>query len=131
MIPQTPTLYPSPACGGGKGGGFFGNRSCSNKRIERDDDSKKNHPALGLPMRLDPLVKPRSVAIVGATDRISPARSVIESLGALGFDGAIYPVNPKYQTVLNHVCYLSLNDLPQAPDVVVFSIRNPLVPEQL
>ena len=82
-------------------------------------------------MRLDPLVKPRSVAIVGATDRISPARSVIESLGALGFDGAIYPVNPKYQTVLNHVCYPSLADLPQAPDVVVFSIRNPLVPEQL
>ena len=82
-------------------------------------------------MRLDPLVKPRSVAIVGATDRISPARSVIESLGALGFDGAIYPVNPKYQTVLNHVCYPSLGDLPQAPDVVVFSIRNPLVPEQL
>jgi acyl-CoA synthetase (NDP forming) len=82
-------------------------------------------------MRLDPLVKPRSVAIVGATDRTSPARSVIESLGALGFTGAIYPVNPKYQTVLNHVCYPSLTELPEAPDVVVFSIRNPLVPEQL
>ena len=82
-------------------------------------------------MRLDPLVKPRSVAIVGATDRTSPARSVIESLGALGFTGAIYPVNPKYQTVLNHVCYPSLAELPEAPDVVVFSIRNPLVPEQL
>src|ERR1700730_17494084 len=82
-------------------------------------------------MRLDPLVKPRSVAIVGATDRISPARSVIESLGALGFSGVIYPVNPKYQTVLNHVCYPSLTDLPEAPDVVVFSIRNPLVTEQL
>jgi acyl-CoA synthetase (NDP forming) len=82
-------------------------------------------------MRLDPLVKPRSVAIVGATDRVSPARSVMESLGALGFDGAIYPVNPKYQSVLNRVCYPSLTDLPEAPDVVVFSIRNPLVPEQL
>jgi acyl-CoA synthetase (NDP forming) len=47
-------------------------------------------------MQLDPLVKPRSVAIVGATDRVGPARSVIESLGAIGFAGAIYPVNPKY-----------------------------------
>ena len=82
-------------------------------------------------MQLDPLVKPRSVAIVGATDRPSPARSVIESLGALGFPGAIYPVNPKYQTVANHVCYPSLTDLPEAPDVVVFSIRNPLIPEQM
>jgi acetate---CoA ligase (ADP-forming) len=82
-------------------------------------------------MKLDPLVKPRSVAIVGATDRVSPARSIIESLGALGFPGAIYPVNPKYQTVLNHVCYPSLTDLPEAPDVVVFSIRKPLLPEQV
>jgi acetate---CoA ligase (ADP-forming) len=82
-------------------------------------------------MKLDPLVKPRSVAIVGATDRVSPARSIIESLGTLGFPGAIYPVNPKYQTVLNHVCYPSLTDLPEAPDVVVFSIRKPLLPEQV
>src|SRR6516165_11411509 len=82
-------------------------------------------------MRLDPLVKPRSVAIVGATDRVSPARAVIESLGALGFSGAIYPVNPKYHTVLNHVCYPSLAELPEAPDVVVFSIRKTLIPEQM
>ena len=80
---------------------------------------------------LDPLVKPRSVAIVGATDRPSPARSVIKSLGALGFSGAVYPVNPKYQSVLNHVCYPSLTELPEAPDVVVFSIRKPLIPEQV
>jgi acyl-CoA synthetase (NDP forming) len=82
-------------------------------------------------MQLDPLVKPRSVAIVGATDRAGPGRSVVESLGAIGFSGAIYPVNPKYQTVLNHVCYPSLTDLPEAPDVVVFSIRKPLLPEQV
>lgn len=82
-------------------------------------------------MKLDPLVKPRSVAVVGATDRLGPGRSVIESLGAIGFSGTIYPVNPKYQTVLNHVCYASLTDLPEAPDVVVFSIRKPLLPEQV
>jgi acetate---CoA ligase (ADP-forming) len=82
-------------------------------------------------MKLDPLVKPRSVAIVGATDRVGPGRSVMESLGAIGFSGTIYPVNPKYQTVLNHVCYPSLTDLPEAPDVVVFSIRKPLLPEQV
>jgi acyl-CoA synthetase (NDP forming) len=46
-------------------------------------------------MQIDALVKPRSVAIVGATDRPGPAKYVIESLGALGFTGAIYPVNPK------------------------------------
>src|SRR6267142_716639 len=30
------------------GGYRFSERSCSNKKIERDDDSKKSHPALGL-----------------------------------------------------------------------------------
>jgi acyl-CoA synthetase (NDP forming) len=82
-------------------------------------------------MKLDPLVKPRSVAIVGATDRAGPGRTVIESLGALGFSGPIYPVNPKYPTVLNHVCYPTLIDLPEPPDVVVFSIRKPLLLEQV
>ena len=82
-------------------------------------------------MPLEALVKPRSVAIVGATDRPGPGRSIVESLGAIGFTGAIYPVNPKYPTVLNHVCYPTLTDLPEAPDVVVFSIRNPLIPEQM
>jgi acetate---CoA ligase (ADP-forming) len=82
-------------------------------------------------MQLDPLVNPRSVAIVGATDRGGPGRAVMESLGAIGFTGPIYPVNPKYPTVLNVKCYPSLTDLPEAPDIVVFSIRNPLIPEQM
>jgi acyl-CoA synthetase (NDP forming) len=82
-------------------------------------------------MRIDPLVKPRSVAIVGATDRGGPGRAIMESLGAIGFTGPIYPVNPKYPTVLNTTCYPTLTDLPEAPDIVVFSIRNPLIPEQM
>ena len=50
---------------------------------------------------------------------------------SIGFAGAIYPINPKYQTVRNLVCYPSLTDLPEAPDVVVFSILKPLLPEQV
>src|SRR6201996_2926197 len=82
-------------------------------------------------MQIESLVNPRSVAIVGATDRGGPGRAVMESLGAIGFTGPIYPVNPKYPTVLNVKCYPSLTDLPEAPDIVVFSIRNPLIPEQM
>ena len=82
-------------------------------------------------MRIDPLVKPRSVAIVGASDRGGPGTPIIESLGAIGFTGPIYPVNPNYPSVLNLTCYPTLTDLPEAPDMVVFSIRNPLIPEQM
>ena len=44
----------------------------------------------GLRMRLDPLVRPRSVAngIVIATDRDGPGRAVMESLGMLEFASA-------------------------------------------
>jgi acetate---CoA ligase (ADP-forming) len=82
-------------------------------------------------MQLDSLVKPRSVAIVGATERAGPGRALIESLGAIGFTGPIYPVNPNYPTVLNLKCYPTLMELPEAPDIVVFSIRNPLIPAQM
>jgi acetate---CoA ligase (ADP-forming) len=82
-------------------------------------------------MQIDSLVKPRSVAIVGATDRPSPGRTLVESLTSIGFTGPIYPVNPKYTTVVNRTCYPTLMELPEAPDIVVFSIRNPLIPEQM
>jgi acyl-CoA synthetase (NDP forming) len=72
-------------------------------------------------MRIDALVAPRSIAIVGATDRPSASRSLIEALAAIGFAGTIYPVNPKYQTVLNHICYPTLTDLPEAPDAIRWS----------
>src|SRR5262249_24734176 len=81
--------------------------------------------------QLDPLVNPCRVATAGPPDRVGPARPVIESLGAIGFAGPVYPVNPKYQTVRNLVCSPSLTDLPEAPDVVVFSVRKPLLPEQV
>jgi hypothetical protein len=42
MIRKKPALGLDPRVGTG-----FPKRSCSNKKIERDDDSKKSHPALG------------------------------------------------------------------------------------
>src|SRR5262249_60183164 len=46
-------------------------------------------------MQINRLVKPRSIAIEGPRDRVGPRRSVIESPGAIGFPGPIYPVTPK------------------------------------
>ena len=82
-------------------------------------------------MQLERLLKPRSVAVVGASDRPSLGRIIVESLGRIGFTGPVYPVNPKYQTVLNLTCYPSLADLPQAPDLVAFCVSSSRVIEQL
>lgn len=72
------------------------------------------------PVELLPLLKPRSIAIFGASERPSIGRSLIRSLGHLGYGGDIYPINPKYQNLFDLPCYGGLDALPSAPDVVVF-----------
>src|SRR5262245_6852771 len=49
---------------------------------------------------------------------------MVEALERIGFDGAIYPINPKYTSVAGRNCYASLQELPEPPDVVSFCIRN-------
>jgi len=73
-------------------------------------------------MKLEGLLRPRSIAIVGASERPSIGRALMESLERLGFDGDIFPVNPKYPSVLNRRCYANLRDLPAAPDVIAFCV---------
>ena len=72
-------------------------------------------------MNLDSLLRPRSIAIFGASDR-GIGRALVESLGTMGFTGDIYPVNPKYERVLERRCYPNLKDLPSSPDVVAFCV---------
>lgn len=77
---------------------------------------------------LEPLLRPRSVAVLGASDRPSPGRMIIESLDRIGFPGPIYPVNPKYQTLFGHPCYPSVADLPEAVDVLAVCVNHARVP---
>lgn len=57
---------------------------------------------------LEALVKPDFIAVVGASEKPGPGRQVIENLQQLGYRGEIYPVNPKYDSVLGFPCYHSL-----------------------
>jgi len=67
------------------------------------------------------LFNPKSVAIVGASDRPGNwSMRVFNTLRRFAFPGPIYPVNPRNKTVWNgETCYPSLSDLPEAPDHVV------------
>jgi acetate---CoA ligase (ADP-forming) len=82
-------------------------------------------------MRLEPLFQPRSIAVVGASEKPTIGRRLIASLDRIGFTGAIFPVNPNYPTVLGHRCYASIADLPEAPDVAVFCVGHERVLEPL
>ncbi len=74
-------------------------------------------------MDLSPLLRPRSIAVVGANDRpTSYAGLVLGNLEAAGFAGPIYGVNPKRSEALGHPCVPTLADLPEPADAVVVAI---------
>ena len=69
---------------------------------------------------LDPIFKPTSVALIGASERAgSVGRTVLWNLISSPFGGTIYPVNPKRTNVLGIRTYPSLQELPEVPDLVV------------
>ena len=75
--------------------------------------------------RLDPLLKPGSIALLGASDRSdSPghvlARHVIES----DYPGEVYPVNPRCETIMGQTCYPDLAALPSPVDHVIIALGN-------
>ncbi len=71
---------------------------------------------------------PRSVALVGATDdRSRFAGKVLLRLRDFGFQGTIYPVNPRLREVAGLPCHASVRDLPQAPDHVGIVVPAPQV----
>lgn len=63
------------------------------------------------------LFSPRSIAIIGASD--DPAKTSgrpVLFLRRAGFKGAIYPVNPRRDTVLGEQAWPSVAALPEVPD---------------
>ena len=66
------------------------------------------------------LMQPRSVAVIGASaDPSKTAGRPIKYLQAHGFEGEIYPVNPKATEIAGLTCYPDIPSLPTTPDVGV------------
>jgi acyl-CoA synthetase (NDP forming) len=80
-------------------------------------------------MRLDALLRPRSIAILGASERPSIGRALMESAATLGYDGRLYPINPKYTGILGQRCYPSMRELPERPDVVALCVSSTRIVE--
>jgi acyl-CoA synthetase (NDP forming) len=80
--------------------------------------------------RLQPLLAPRSVAVVGASPKEgSFGRASLCEVKDSGFAGALWAVNPNYRDILGTPCFPRLADLPEAPDLAVLAIANPQVEE--
>ncbi|ABV36687.1 GCN5-related N-acetyltransferase [Shewanella sediminis HAW-EB3] len=84
---------------------------------------------------LHTLFKPKSVAIIGASNTEKRAGNVVmKNLLAGGFSGPIMPVTPKYEAVLGVLAYPNIEALPLKPDLAIIctaAFRVPGVVETL
>lgn len=78
---------------------------------------------------LDPILKPQSVAVIGATEKEgSVGRTIIWNLISNPFGGTVYPVNPNRPNVLGIHAYKSILDVPADIDLAVIVTPAPSVP---
>ena len=82
-------------------------------------------------MSLDALIRPQSIAIVGASEKPTIGRRLIASLERIGYEGAVFPINPNYSSVLGRPCYPTIGDTPEVPEAVAFCVGHRLVLEPL
>ena len=75
--------------------------------------------------RLEPLLRPRSVAVLGATERAGTVgRTAVENLLKGGFEGRLFAVNPRYESVCGVPCFASLSALPDPVEHVIFAVSD-------
>ncbi len=74
------------------------------------------------PAAIDALLRPRSVAVIGASDKSFVGSIAVRNLLALGYRGGIYPVNPKYAEVHGLRCYPSVQAIPGPVDAAVIAL---------
>ena len=89
------------------------------------------HDILGQTHRrgLHPILAPKSIAVIGATERKrSVGRTVMTNLIEGGFAGKIFPVNPIQETILGKKAYANVAALPEVPDLAVIITPPKTVP---
>ncbi len=80
--------------------------------------------------QLDVFFRPKSVAVIGATETAgSVGRTVLTNLIASPFGGPVYPVNPKRSSVLGIKAYKTIADINEAVDLAVVVTPAPAVPD--
>jgi acetyl coenzyme A synthetase (ADP forming)-like protein len=76
---------------------------------------------------------PRSVAVIGASRKITKAghiifKNFVDNKRRGIFKGELYPVNPHEQTILGYKCYQSLTEIDEEIELVVIVVPAKVVP---
>ena len=76
-------------------------------------------------------LSPKSIAIIGASDKRGSVGRTITSNIMNGFKGTVYPISPTRPQVFYKKAYKSVLDVPKSIDLAVIVIKNTLVPDVL
>lgn len=96
----------------------------------RDVTKNRAHDVMGFDRNpLDVMFRPRSVALIGATERAgSVGRTILWNLLSNSFGGTIYPVNPGRPNVLGIKAYPNVGAIPDEVDLAIIVTPAPTVP---
>jgi acetyl coenzyme A synthetase (ADP forming)-like protein len=79
---------------------------------------------------LESLFNAKSVAVVGASGNPEKTGHIIlKNIIDGGFKGKVYPINPKEEVILGHMCYKSITEVPGDIDLIVIAIPAKFVPK--
>ena len=81
--------------------------------------------------KMDMLIRPRSVAIMGCSENNIGGRVLQNLLKSKLFHGPIYPISLKQESILGVKCYKSIADIPGDVDCCVIALRSTLIPNAL
>jgi acetyltransferase len=80
--------------------------------------------------KLDSIFKPKRIALIGVSnDPKSVGGITLRNLIAGGYNGVVYPVNPKREAVFGIPCFPDIKSLPKVPDLVVIMTSAMFVPQ--
>ncbi|MCB1927372.1 MAG: GNAT family N-acetyltransferase [Rhodocyclaceae bacterium] len=78
---------------------------------------------------LTPLFEPRSVGIIGASDREGSIGSIVfRNMLDAGFKGRLFAINPNREKVFDQPCYKSVDEVPHRLDLAVIATPAATVP---
>ncbi|PWU78790.1 MAG: acyl-CoA synthetase [Candidatus Nitrosopolaris wilkensis] len=77
------------------------------------------------------LLSPRSIAVIGATDKVGSVGHAITSNIVKDFKGSVFPVNPIKDFIFGMKTYKSVVEVPQEVELAVIVTRNTIVPKIL
>jgi acetate---CoA ligase (ADP-forming) len=79
---------------------------------------------------MNTLLEPKSIAIIGASS--TPGKvghDICKNLLTQGYQGSVYPINPKGGEILGCAAYATINDVPAVVDLAIIVIPALYVPE--